>query len=67
MPARSSPPITRQRSHVNTSLTSLGVVGGEEGVLERLVLHRLAEVGVHLARGRERMLDAREGGIEERV
>ena len=36
----------------------LGVGGGDEGVLERAVLHRALEVVVHGARLREEALDA---------
>ena len=41
-----------------TRLSRHRVVGSEEGVLEGGVLHRLAQVVVHLARGREDALDA---------
>ena len=45
----------------------LGVEGGEERVLEGLVLHRLAQVVVHLARRGEDALDTCGGGRRSQV
>ena len=48
-----------QPPRFSLSVVSFRVVGGEEGVLERHVRHRLAQVRVHLARGGEDALHAR--------
>ena len=60
-------PHHRQRPQAASSLTLLlGIEGSEEGVLERVVLHRLAKVAVHLAGRREDALHARRRGIRRR-